>query len=127
MTDKRSMRSFSSTFTVCEDTLEQATPNGYCHWHQGDRCLHEVNLDQLVGLALTAPYRWVLIPQREDGGFTAMIEEFPGCVTEGDTLQEAWDCLQGAADGWIRACWKKDGKLPVPIEMLQEAVSGRLR
>lgn len=51
---------------------------------------------------LKRPYQWVFIPE-EEGGFCALIKEFPGCVTQGDTIQEAYDNLTEAATNWLEA------------------------
>src|SRR5215217_725483 len=47
---------------------------------------------------LTKPYARVLTPDAEYGGYTAEILEFPGCVTEGDTPDEALENLEAAAE-----------------------------
>ena len=30
-----------------------------------------------------------------EGGYTVTVPAFPGCVTEGDTLEEAWGMAKG--------------------------------
>ncbi len=37
----------------------------------------------------------------EEGGFTVIFPDLPGCVTEGDTLSEAVDMAIDAASGWL--------------------------
>lgn len=37
----------------------------------------------------------------EEGGYTVIIPDLPGCVTEGDTLAEAVDMACDAASGWL--------------------------
>ncbi|HEY7066031.1 MAG TPA: type II toxin-antitoxin system HicB family antitoxin [Chloroflexota bacterium] len=34
-------------------------------------------------------YSVVLIPDPDEGGFTVRVPALPGCITEGDTLEEA--------------------------------------
>jgi predicted RNase H-like HicB family nuclease len=34
-------------------------------------------------------YTVVLAPDQDDGGYTVTVPALPGCVTEGDTLEEA--------------------------------------
>ncbi len=60
------------------------------------------------------PYSWVLIPQ-ENGGFSASITEFPGCIAEGETPEETWHNLSNAAITWIEICLEKGEKVPDPI------------
>ena len=43
----------------------------------------------------------VLIHPAEEGGFWAEAPALPGCVSEGDTLDEALDNIREAALGWL--------------------------
>ena len=63
---------------------------------------------------LTRPYSRVLIPDNESGGFTARILEFPGCLAEGDSAEEALRNLEKAASGWIEAALDLEQEIPVP-------------
>ena len=53
------------------------------------------------------PYTWQFV--KEETGFSARIVEFPGCFAEGDTLTEAAQNLERAADAWILAT-REDGQ-----------------
>ena len=37
----------------------------------------------------------------EDGGYTVSVPELPGCLSEGDTFEEAWDMIQNTVEGWF--------------------------
>lgn len=37
----------------------------------------------------------------EEGGYTVVFPDLPGCVTEGDTLAEAMEMAIDAASGWL--------------------------
>lgn len=63
---------------------------------------------------LSKPYRRVLVPDAEVGGYTAMIPEFPGCLAEGDTADQAIDALQSAARSWIEAALSQGQTIPEP-------------
>ncbi len=65
---------------------------------------------------LKEPYARVLTPDEESGGYTAEILEFPGCVTEGDTADEALRNLEDAAEGWIEAALNAGQDIPEPSE-----------
>jgi len=65
---------------------------------------------------LTKPYARVLTPDAEYGGYTAEILEFPGCVTEGDTPDEALENLEAAAEGWIEAALSMGQDIPEPSD-----------
>lgn len=41
-------------------------------------------------------FKVILEQDEEEGGFTVTVPELPGCITEGDTLQEALDNAQEA-------------------------------
>jgi len=43
----------------------------------------------------------VLLPDAEEGGYTVEVPELPGCVTEGDTIEEALAMVKDAIEGWI--------------------------
>ncbi len=43
----------------------------------------------------------VIIHQEEDGGYWAEVPALPGCVTEGDTMDELIDNVREAASLWL--------------------------
>lgn len=67
------------------------------------------------GLAyyMALPYSYTLIPDREFGGFTIKVNELPGCLSQGDTPDEAVARVREAMELWI-TCRLEDG-LPVPV------------
>ena len=64
---------------------------------------------------LDKPYHRCFVPD-PSGGYTGYIREFPGCVTEGMTLEETYSRLEAAAGGWIGAALKLDQGIPEPLE-----------
>jgi antitoxin HicB len=66
---------------------------------------------------LRQPYTRTLIPD-ESGGYSAEILEFPGCFAEGDTVEEAYDQLEGAAKSWIEARLSQGQEIPEPFDNL---------
>ena len=62
---------------------------------------------------LKQPYSRVLIPE-EDGSYSAEVLEFPGCVSFGDTSQEALSSLEEAAKNWIEASLLQGQDIPEP-------------
>ena len=69
-----------------------------------------------IQLYLERPYRRILIPDRETGTYTAVIEEFPGCVAEGRDPAEAIRRLEAAAASWIDAALNAGLPIPEPRE-----------
>ena len=63
---------------------------------------------------LKRPYARVLIPDEDAGGFTAFIKEFPGCIAEGDSADEALGRLDNTALGWIEAALYLGQTIPEP-------------
>lgn len=52
----------------------------------------------------------------DNGVFTALILEFPGCIAEGDTLDHAHQRLHSAAKSWITAMRANGNPIPEPFE-----------
>ncbi len=42
-----------------------------------------------------------VIHPAEEGGFWAEVPALPGCITEGDDLNEVMENLQDAIEGWL--------------------------
>ena len=59
-------------------------------------------------------YTILLDPDEEEGGYTVTVPALPGCVTQGETLDEAIAMARDAIAGFIEAL-AKDG-LPIPEE-----------
>ena len=72
---------------------------------------------------LRAPYARIITPA-EDGTFSAEILEFPGCYAEGNTPEEAFESLEGAAEDWIEAAMDLGQAIPEPS--LTQGYSGRV-
>jgi antitoxin HicB len=68
-----------------------------------------------VAAYLNAPYIRMLIPDTEEGGYVAEVLELPGCISEGDTPEEAYRNLQEAMEGWIATAIDHDQPIPEPV------------
>ncbi|MGB5960062.1 MAG: type II toxin-antitoxin system HicB family antitoxin [Coleofasciculaceae cyanobacterium] len=42
-----------------------------------------------------------IIHPAEEGGYWAEVPAFPGCITEGDTMEEVIANLKDAIEGWL--------------------------
>lgn len=67
------------------------------------------SLEDYLGLK----YAITLIPEAE-GGYTALIADLPGCMTQGETLQEAIDNLKEAQQVWIETALEFGDQIPLP-------------
>ena len=56
----------------------------------------------------------ITIYRDEEGGFVAEIEDLPGCITEGETLEEVNKRIGDALEGWIHAAYEDDIEIPLP-------------
>jgi predicted RNase H-like HicB family nuclease len=48
----------------------------------------------------------------EEGGYTVIFPDLPGCITEGDTLSDAVDMAIDAASGWLIDTVKNNEPIP---------------
>ena len=71
------------------------------------------------------PYRMEIIPDTVEGGFAVRFPELPGCLTCGDTLEEA---VRNAADckkEWLIAAMEEGITIPEPVS--EEEYSGQFK
>ncbi len=68
-----------------------------------------------VASYLGAPYVRMLIPNTEEGGYLAEVLELPGCISEGDTPEDAYRNLDDAMAGWIGASLDSNRPIPEPV------------
>ena len=54
------------------------------------------------------------IPEDEGGGYLVTFPDLPGCLADGDTLEEAVAEARDAFKAWISAEWEDRGGLPAP-------------
>lgn len=68
------------------------------------------------------PYTIELIPE-EDGTYFVKVKELPGCMSAGDTVEEAIEMIHDAMRGWLEVAIE-DG-LEVPLPDVVKKYSGR--
>lgn len=56
--------------------------------------------------------------EHEDG-YTVEFPDLPGCITQGDSLEEAFEMAEDAACGWILTSIEDDDELPKPTPINQ--------
>jgi antitoxin HicB len=69
-------------------------------------------------------YRIDIFWSSEDSCFVVNVPELEGCMTHGETLEEAVSNAQEAIDGFIESL--KARGLPVPIPIADQAFSGKI-
>lgn len=55
----------------------------------------------------------VIFEPAEEGGYVVSVPALPGCVTEGDTLEEAMEMVKDAISGYITSLKKHGESIPM--------------
>lgn len=63
---------------------------------------------------LKLDYPITLYPDSEEGGYVAVIKDLPGCLTQGDSLEEVIENINDARQLWIEATYEAGGTIPLP-------------
>ena len=77
-------------------------------------------------------YTVELEPQKE-GGYTATVPVLPGCISEGDSLEEVLENIKDAVEGYLEVLAKHNRSIPLEfsefhkIEVFKEKRSGNLK
>ena len=66
----------------------------------------------------------VLYPDHEDGGWVAEIPSLPGCVSQGDTREEALANARDAIESWIDAARSLGREVPADTPEVEICVVG---
>jgi antitoxin HicB len=64
---------------------------------------------------LSAPFVRMLIPNTEGEGYVAEVLELPGCLSEGETPEEAYRNLDEAMSGYIASLLDHNRPVPEPV------------
>lgn len=56
--------------------------------------------------------RQVVIHPDEEGGFWVEVPSLPGCISEGDTVEEALENIKDAIQGYIASLQKHGDPIP---------------
>jgi antitoxin HicB len=73
---------------------------------------------------LKLPYRIEIIPSPE-GGYAAKVVELPGCISQGQTLEEVAVNIEDAKICWLEVALEEGMQIPEPIAN-NEDYSGKL-
>lgn len=64
----------------------------------------------------------ISIYPEEAGGYTAIIPDLPGCMTQGETLEEVVANIEEARELWIETVYKS-GKKEIPLPSKKNLIS----
>lgn len=70
------------------------------------------------------PYTIQLI-KNEDGTYFGSIKELKGCMTEGETKQDALEMLEDAKTAWLEIAIEDGDEIPLPESLITREYSGR--
>lgn len=65
----------------------------------------------------------IRLKKNQDGSYFAEIEELPGCMSEGDTKEEALEMIEDAKKAWLSVALKRKINIPEPQK---DEFSGKL-
>jgi antitoxin HicB len=71
---------------------------------------------------MSLPYKIVLYPASE-GGYVVEIPELPGCLSQGETKEQAMTMIEDAKAAWIDIALQDGRNIPEPIT--EEQYSGK--
>ncbi|MBD1218747.1 MAG: type II toxin-antitoxin system HicB family antitoxin [Anabaena sp. CoA2_C59] len=73
---------------------------------------------QSLDYYLSLKYPMSIYPE-EDGGYTVMIPDLPGCMSQGDNLEEAIENINEARELWIETVYCSGKKqIPLPSKLI---------
>ena len=73
------------------------------------------------------PYRMEIIPDNDEGGFVVSFPELPGCLTTGETIEEAIRNAEDAKRAWLTAAIEEGITINEPQELEQYSGQFKLR
>ncbi|HAG68354.1 MAG TPA: toxin-antitoxin system HicB family antitoxin [Lachnospiraceae bacterium] len=76
---------------------------------------------------LSLPYRMEIIPDAEEGGFTAWYPDLPGCLTCSETMEGIVANAQDAKKVWLEAALEGDIEIPEPTSENKTEYSGQFK
>ena len=69
---------------------------------------------KILNYYMNQDYRMEIYEDHEEGGYTVAFPELRGCLTCGDTLEQAIENAQDAKRCWIEAALEEGIKIPEP-------------
>jgi len=74
---------------------------------------------------MALPYRMELVPDTEEGGFVVSFPDLPGCLSCGDTVEQAVANGTDAKRAWLEAALEEGIEIPEPDAL--EDYSGQFK
>ena len=82
-------------------------------------------MEKNLSYYMSLPYRIVIIPDEEEGGYALHCPELTGCITCAETLEQGLEMIDDAKMSWFTACLE-DG-IPIPEPSHIDDYSGQFK
>ena len=66
---------------------------------------------------MALPYRMEIVEDPDEGGYVVRYPDLPGCITVGDTLQEAIETAEDAKREWLEAALEEGIRVEEPVSI----------
>jgi len=66
---------------------------------------------------MNLPYKLEIVPDPDEGGYVARYPELPGCITVGNTLEEAVSHVLDAKREWLTAALEDGRMINEPVKL----------
>lgn len=76
---------------------------------------------------MNLPYKMEIVPDTEEGGYVALFSDLPGCITVGDTIEEAIKNIIDAKKTWLEAALETKAVIPEPDDLKEYSGQFKLR
>ncbi len=76
---------------------------------------------------MNLPYKMEIVPDVEEGGYVALFSDLPGCITVGDTIEEAIENIIDAKKAWLEAALEAGTTIPEPDDLKEYSGQFKLR
>ena len=76
---------------------------------------------------LALPYKMEIVPDREEGGFVISYPDLPGCLTSGETIEQAIANAEDAKKAWLEAAMEDGIEIAEPDSLNDYSGQFKLR
>jgi len=76
---------------------------------------------------LSLPYRLEIVPDEEEGGYTAWYPELPGCITTAETMDDILHNALDAKKAWLEASIESGFEIAEPVRTDPSSYSGQFK
>ncbi len=85
------------------------------------------NIIEKLEFYMKKKYRFELVEDADEGGFVISYPDLPGCISMGNTVEEALQNGEEARKEWTLATLESDGIIPEPFSANDYSGQFRLR